>query len=360
VRAVFEFPADRLNLGAFNLTSFRPGRDKDLDRLGLFLAARSVDRLQIVRLGEDRVRLVIEKEKPYAAYEGEEPPPAAGRTGYDVREAEPAELGVLSRLIVANRRASEYPEWFKYPQKMIDMASAGEVAAFVGLDPGGSIGGGLIWRWLSDRTVECFGPYTFGAHQGTDLNESLTEALVGGLGRSKCVSLVDQYPADDFPTHFFQRLGFLDSDAGRGRRPVYIRMLKEDPGASVWALPPLTGFLREVYDRLALPREILDPGGSTAPPGDESVLFGHVNRLENTAVLAMAAMGGDLGDNLDRHLRLFEKQNVDAVYFQLDVGDSVQAGAIGPLERTGFQPRLVIPYGGRGDVVVYESRSKAS
>lgn len=361
IRTIFEFPANRLNLGAFNLTaSFRPDRETDLDGLGLFLAARSVDRLKIERLQADRVRLTIEKEKPYPRYNDPRPPRAATRQDYTVREASPTETGLLAKLIIHNNPEENYPEFFQYPDRLSDMSAAGQISAFIGVDPGELIGGGYLWRWLSNRTVECYGPYVFGAHLKSDLNEQLVEMLIQRLARSSCVSLVDQYVSADFPSGYFHKLGRLENNIDCRNRTVYIRMLKEDPGGLAWAVPPLSEFLVDAYRRLALPREIQDPGAPTRLQNDESVLLTHLDTANNSAMLTMAAMGGDIESNLVNHLSLFKDKEIANVYFQLDVGDADQAGIIIPLQRCGFEPKLVIPYGGRGDLAVYQQGAACS
>ena len=355
VRTVFEFPASRLNLGAFNITAgFRPDGETGLETLGLFLAARSVDRLKIERPQEDRVRLTLEKEKPYPLAQDEEPPQAATRPEYTIKESSSAEIGLLAKLIVHHGSEEEYPEYFHYSDRLADLNMAGQISAFIGVDPGELVGGGFLWRWLSPRTVECYGPYVFGSHKDTDLSSQLVEKLIGHLARSSCISLVVQYASASFPAGYFQQLGCLENLVGRYSRTVHIRMLKEDPGNLVWAVPPLSDFLRDTYQRLALPREIRDPGPQSRYRDDDSVLLTHLDKVTNSATMNLAALGGDIEANLANHLSFFREKKIANVYFHLDLGDSDQAGIIGPLHKCGFEPMLVIPYGGRGDLAIYQ------
>ncbi|MFO7876118.1 MAG: hypothetical protein R6U55_06005 [Desulfovermiculus sp.] len=358
VRSVFEFPAETLELGAFNLTaSFSVDQEMDMQRLGLFLAARAVDHLKVERPRQDRLRVTLEKEKPYSLKDSFSTPPPANRKATDIRLAKADDMGQAAVLIPHYAPHGPYPEACKYPQRLVDMHRGGEMSAFVGLDPAGLLGGALLWHWLSPQTVECYGPYLFGSCQDMDLAQGLVESLIGHLGRTSCISLVNHCPSESLPPGYFQELGCLDLGTERRPCPLSIRMLKEDPGSLVWAKPPLIDFLTSTYDRLALPREIQNPEWTTDLE-PESVFFSQLSQMENAAWLRPEIIGRDIEVSLEKHLQLFAERSVANVFVRLDLGRSIHSEIIVPLQRLGFEPRLVIPYGAEGDVVIYQARSE--
>ncbi|MFO7802024.1 MAG: hypothetical protein R6V55_07000 [Desulfovermiculus sp.] len=356
VRATFEFPADTPSLGAFNITaSFSRDQEMDMQRLGLFLAARSVDYLKAERPRADRIRLTLEKEKPYSQHADYHPAPEAIRKATAIKLAEPDDMGLAAGLIRRFAPQGPYPEACKYPQRLVDMNRGQEMMAFVGLDSAGLLGGAILWHWLSPQTVECYGPYLFGSCQDMDLAQRLVESLIGHLGRTSCISLVNHCPADSLPPGYFQELGRLELGLEDDKRHVSIRMLKEDSGSLIWAEPPLGDFLKSMYNHLALPREIRAPEWK-AELEPESYFFTQLSQVENAAWLHPEIIGRDMEDSLNNHLQLFKKKMITNVFFRLDLGRSAQSEIIGPLHRLGFQPRLVIPYGGEGDLVIYQAR----
>ncbi|MFP4285472.1 MAG: hypothetical protein ACLFQG_07980 [Desulfovermiculus sp.] len=355
VRSVFAFPADTLDLGALNLTaSFSVDQEMSMQRLGLFLAARAVDHLKVERPRRDLVRLIMEKEKPYSLNESFSSPPPATRSATDIRLAKADDMGQAAALISRFHPHGPSPEACKYPQRLVDMHRGGEMSAFVGLDSTGLLGGALLWHWLSPQTVECYGPYLFGDGQGQDVAQALVEALIGHLGRSSCISLVNHCPAGSLPPGYFQKLGCLELGPKRSLRSVSIRMLKEDPGSLVWARSLLVDFLTSTYDRLALPREIHNPEW-TAELEPESVFFSQLSQMENAAWLYPEIIGRDMEASLEKHVHLFAERNVANVFVRLDLGQSAHCELIEPLSRLGFEPRLVIPYGGQGDLLIYQA-----
>ena len=97
------------------------------------------------------------------------------------------------------------------------------------------------------------------------------------------------------------------------------------------------------------------------PPAEvESVLFSQFNQTEKTVILTPVDMGPDMETNLEKHLQLFKQKDIAVVSLQLDLGQSSHAGISTSLYRLGFEPKLIIPYGGQGDVVLFQLRSDCS
>ena len=362
VRAAFEFTARPFDLGAFNLTtSIRSGDTVDTERLGLFLASKSVDRLYVDRPQPNRVRLNFIKEKPYAEAKPDPDPATAVRLDYAVREPSADEVHLLAGLINTFYSAGQFPKFLRYPAKAADMLLSGQLSSLISVDPGGLLGGGLLWNWSSEKTVEFFGPYLFGSHLSAEVGETLVDTMIQRLGRTNCINLFTMFGTPHLPETYFQSPGYLDmpqEGKSSAKRTVYLRVLQEDPGCMVWAKPPLTGFLERSYRHLHLPRNIVEHSVSALDVGEESVLFADLDRIAGTIELHPVASGKDIGKNIQNHLQLLTGGGIRAVFFNLDLGEGRQTDFIEPLAASGFEPRFIIPLGGKGDRVIYQFKAE--
>jgi hypothetical protein len=50
------------------------------------------------------------------------------------------------------------------------------------------------------------------------------------------------------------------------------------------------------------------------------------------------------------------KEGITNILFEMDLGKSWQCHFTQPLLETGFEPRLVLPYAGRGDLIVFQHK----
>jgi hypothetical protein len=64
--------------------------------------------------------------------------------------------------------------------------------------------------------------------------------------------------------------------------------------------------------------------------------------------------GVDAARNLARHVKALKADDLPNIFFEIDLGHAWQAGLTVPLLEQGFTPRLVLPYGGERDVVVFQ------
>jgi len=358
------FPSGRVDLSVFNLTADLSLDDEaGLEKLGLLIASRSVERFSILTDQEGGLGLSFRKEKKYPP-PGEEPPPEVGPLGeLKVVPPGPEQLKLLARLLAAHYQPNYYPSDFALPGKLVDMVGGGEFGALLATDEKERPGGCLLWRWLEGRTVLCFGPYLFNQPQGSPAAEALVEAALGRLAKTDAVSLICRYPTPELPVGHFELLGELEYVAEDGQRlkwPHFFRQLKEDPGTVVWAHPELEEFLRRTYDQLFLAREVR----LTRPEGEErpaqSVLGVHLDRGQNLAMVVPLWDGRDAGENLGRHVELLLKEGFRNLYVNLDLGRAWQSYLVPDLLAQGFQPRLVMPYGGTSDQVIFQHGAEAA
>jgi hypothetical protein len=342
----------------FNLTS-RVDLDQDDDLsadIGLVIAGRIVDRLSLSRAG-DALRLVLVKERVYP-----DPPPAPDLPPADpavsCRAPDGAELG-LALAVLRARQGAALPHALAHPDRMRDRIAAGAWDAAVAVDAAGRLGGLLVWRWTSDRLVDCLGPWLFDG-QPPATARLLLDHLLGRLARSSCIGLVSRHAAPDLPDGFFETLGTLthttgDENAPPAETPVHFRHLEEDLGAVTWTDPRLRPFLVEAYDRMAFARDLYEvPAASDDDAAADAVLAADSDRNAGTVTLRPLWWGADAPRLVADHVTLLRREGLRDLRCELDLGQSWQARFGPALLDAGFVPRLVIPHAGQGDLLILQ------
>jgi hypothetical protein len=364
VRADFDFPVEAFNMKAFNLTATVSFDDEaSLMEMGLLIAARSVDRFQVAE-GGDGVQLTLVKEKVYPEPEGGALPPVPPLETFSVRPPAAEELKILVRLVADRYPSHLMPPAFRYPGKVVDMVEGGEYRAAAAFGPGGEVGGGILWHWTGSKTVECFGPYLFDQPSESPMAAALLEACLGAIARTHAVGLVSRLPTGQLPSDWFEPLGTVTLP-GEGEGPplaleARFRQMQEDPGATAWCHPDLEPFLRDEYRRLVLPRDLRTVTDLGEGKADASVLSAEVDRGRNMITLRPIRTGRDAEENLVNHLRLFEREPGTGLFFEMDTALPWQADFTPFLLAHGFAPRMVLPYAGTGDLVLFQLSKEAS
>lgn len=363
VQIDFIYPAADFNMRSFNITAtVSPADDSSIDEMGLVLASRSVDRIAVQREGGSWMRLTLMKEKAYPAPDAQRPLPPRLVTSFQVRPPGAEELKLAAHLIGSCYQEQVYPAFFNFPGKLVDMVGLGDYCARAAIGPTGELVGLVVWHPVSGATVECFGPYLF--HQDTTLGmaDALVESCIEAVARGRAVGLVNLYPTTDFPRQHFESLGEIltcTQDGSCTRLGAWFRLLHEDAGDTVWVHPELEAFVTGQYHRLVLPREVRLARHEGESRGPHSVLSAEFGRLQQRVMLRAMWAGEDLETNLAQHLRLFHQEGLPNVFFSMDLGQSWQVDCTGPLLRNGFEPRLLVPYAGDGDVVMFQLRHGA-
>ncbi|MHC1788679.1 hypothetical protein [Solidesulfovibrio sp.] len=359
MEAAFGFTAAALSLGALNLTSVasvdvdgEPSRD-----MGLLLAAKIADRFHLSHEGKTDFILEAEVDKVY-------PPASVCLTPVALRGPFTAgrsrDSGQL--LHAAALAAATYPAWhcpgsFQTPGRFADMAEAGQVASVVACDAAGQVAGLMCWSASGEKGLHFSGPFVFapGAEAGP-VACLLVEAFLAAVAREGRDIVFSQRATADMPPGYFESLGFLDLVRldRRCRQDVLFRHLREDAGTAVWCHPGLHDFLRQAYDALAMCRDILPVEPTAGRQGDRSLLSTAMDQKKNLAELKPLLDGGDMADNLAGHVRALTAKGIDNILFYMDLSCTWQAALADDLGCAGFAPRLVLPYAGRSDVVVYQ------
>lgn len=354
LRISLSLPVRNLPLQAFNLTA-RVDVESEayLDQMGLLIASRMVDRFQISKSRTGNLVLILIKEFPYPEigedFRLEIPKPISR---FIIHEPEPAEIKQFVRLVNQCYPATQFPREFRYPGKIVDMTRAQEFQILLAQGPAGDTGGGIAWKWEGKKTVEIFGPYLFPADGCPERAGRLLDACIGKVARTSATVIVCQTPTPQLPEGYLEELCPAN---GRTKSPVpRFRMIQEDTGAVVFAHPELVGFLRQEYQRLVFPRDVQTICDDGEAKEAYSVLSTEIDRGIARAILRPVWPGEDCEENLANHVALLRQEAISSVSFEMDLGVSWHAGFTPGLMRLGFEPRMILPYAGVSDVVLFE------
>ncbi len=352
-------PVENIDLGAFNITAtVVPESEASLEEMGLLIAARSVDSLHVERGDGGGMIFRIVKERAYPEVEDLPEirlPEDAGRL--EIRDATPESLKLFAYQLLRHIPAKRFPVAFRYPGKVVDMVRSGDYGALVAQDAAGAVGGGVLWRLLSPNTAECFGPYSFVKERREKVIRDLLDSVLGKIARSSVLGLVTRYHPEEMPPNYFEELGTLRdfSEEGEGQGFTYLfRMMNEDLGAKVWAHPDIESFLRETYRRLVLPRELLlvHEEGERLP--EHSVIATRFEPPARLAVLKPLWPGRDVAENLSRHVAALTGEKIVNLLFEVDLGISEHTHWIPALTARKFIPKVILPYAGKGDLLIFQ------
>jgi hypothetical protein len=357
VRVDFALPAKGINLRAFNLTSrVSLENDAGLDEMGLVLASRSVDRFQVSHETGPGLRLTLLKEKSYPLADANPLPLPPLLRPFLVRAPNVQETKLLVQYASQVCPPHLLPPFLHYPGQVVDMLAVGDYQAAVVVGAKGEIGGAILWHWVGEKTVECFGPYLFGP-PAPDLSNALLEHGLGAIAKTRAVGLVNRMSTPDVPLEQFEPLGTLTAfhhDGTAHERTTYIRHLQEDEGSMIWAHPDLERFLRREYELHFMPRELVAVKDERETRAPFSVLSAEIERSQDQVTLRPIWTGRDAEENLGAHVELFRQEELLNIFFEMDLGQSWQADFTPALLKCGFTPRLVLPYAGKGDLVIFQ------
>ncbi len=357
VRIDFLFQARKVDLKVFNITSRLSLEDEEqLEEMGLFLAARSVDRFRFSRENNGRMCLSIVKEKAYSPARKIPAVSVPHMTDFTVRPPDQAETKTFSEMTVSCYPAHAVPSFLRYPGKLADMVAGDECRVAAAFGPMGTLGGGVCWRWTGATTVEMYGPYLFDPDADSAMSDDLLEACLNALARTRCVNLVCRYATPGLPSEQFQALGTvsLKSVEGDREQTAYFREIREDLGSHAWCHPLLEDFLQKEYQRLVLPREVRTYTHHGEELPRHAVLTAEFDHEAGSVYLSPLLSGLDGDRVLVDHLRLMHREGIANVFFAMDLGEAQQTMFTPSLFDNGFSPRMIVPSAGAGDVVIFQ------
>lgn len=345
VEVRLSLPDGVLPLESFNLVPENGSEPISGPRQGLFLAARTVSSLEASRKGREMV-LSFRQDRAYAPTKvlDERVQPDGP---WKIRAAGVTEVLQLAAR-AASRPAGQRPPFVLQEGKAADLLTSGQWGAFVAVDPRGSVGAGLFWE-RRGKTAFLHGPWDFA--QSGNLAESVLNACLGALSRMDFVGVSLVAPTPETPLELFEVLGQLPSGDSR-EVTAYYRLLREDDGGPLYLHSSMEGPVREMVDSLCLPRavHVIDSVGHNVP--ERSALAVRIGPEPAEATLSTLASGRDGTANLLSHLEVLADQGIGRVRFALDLGraEDVLMGAC--LLKAGFEPRVLLPWAGRGDILL--------
>jgi len=357
-RVEFHFSVSALDMGALNMTTaVSLDGDDDLMQMGLIIASRTVDRLYISTGMQNAIVLAMEQDKAY--------PRLADAGGQKVNTR--GELSVVTPDAEGVRRFAMQmgncmtdplrPAFFSYPGKVADMVAGGHCQALVAKDENGMIAGGLLYRSLTEKIMEVFSPCIFDPSREEDIAHLLIEFCIAGTARTRAVGLVNLtgLPASVRPQ--FEPLGNM-TYAREGGAPVIIeaccRLLHEDPGCQVWTHAALKAYLEKEYERLFLARDLREVTDLGETRTGASIFATEMRREKSEAFLRPLWPGCDPAENLSRHVALCKNEALKNIFFALDLGISWHAQLAPVLMAQSFKPRVLIPFAGQADLVIFQ------
>ncbi len=358
VQVRFLFKDSEFNPRAFNLTARVSFDDTDsLNEMGLLIASRTVDRFHIAGTPRLGLELVLIKEKSYPELADLDVPKIKPGQSFVLKTPDQESLNLFSRLVAAHYPGNASLPAFRLPGKMVDMIASDEYGAALAISNEGYIGGGVLWRTVGSKTIESFGPYLFHQPSGTELADDLLDACLGRIAKTDAIGLLHREATPELPRRYFESLGtidFIQPDGVTTPRSIYYRQLNEDLGCRVWTHPDLVDFLQAEYRRLFFARELrlTRYGGEQRPAF--SVLATQFDRANGLVTLRAIWDGVDFADNLAQHVTVLKAENLRNIFFEADLAHAWQANLIQALLENKFRPRLILPYGGEADVVVFQ------
>ncbi|MDK9706271.1 MAG: hypothetical protein OEL83_04400 [Desulforhopalus sp.] len=358
IETTFTLPVPHLQLRAFNMTTTVNVDDEaGLDQMGLLIASRMTDRFRVLRPTSGNLQLVLDKELRYPEIAAESPThPAKALSRFTIQSPDAAQIKWFIRLVNGCCPSRFFPLDFHYPGKIVDMAAAGDMRILLAVGPAGEIGGGLAWQWQGTKTVELYGPYVFHPDSHPDMARQLLETCIGDVARTPALALICRMPTPQLPEGYLEVLDSVDGGSQDGdatTAEAQFRLMHEDTGSVVWSHPELVSFLEGEYRRLFFPRDIQPVTADGEEQEAFSVLSVDTDRRLHQATLRPIWPGADSTANLAAHVELLRQEEIGSIFFEMDLGVSWQSGFTPGLFSLGFVPRLILPYAGVADIVVF-------
>lgn len=364
VKVRFLFPSMQFDSYALNLTARITPDDEDMKNLGLLIASRSVDHFYVQQDRREGMELTLVKEKRYPEapldHRLHEAPAYLGDIAFITPDS--ALIKSFVHSVVRKYDETSFPARYRQPAKVADMVASGDYRLVLATGTGTQaleVLGGLLWRNVGKGMIEFFGPYVFDTGRDNEIAPGLVDRFLGEVARSRATFVVGRYTTQSLPRDYFELLGTISyvlPEEGMREHPFFYRQLNEDLGCQVWAHPDLAPFLREHYGRLLLPREILPLDWEGEKRDAHSAFTVRFDRTQKSARLRPVWDGADAARNLADHKEVLFKEGFDNVFFEIDLGQPWQGLLTPALRENGFEPVLVLPSAGHGDVVLFQCR----
>ncbi len=348
---------DHFDMRAFNLTASPSiSADGPAEETGLLIASRMVDRFHF-REDAQRFSVIFGKERTYEEFQGEIDLRPTPLEDFSIRAPDESELKTLMALYSTFYDKPYLSKDFLYPGKMVDMTKAGVYGSLIACDQSGRIGGGITWTFQTSKTVVFYGPFIFNQTLKNEMAEELVTELIAMIAKSSAMGLLSQTPTMETPRHFFEQLGDISIKTENYEGisiPVLYKGLMEDIGATVYAHPCMREFLEEQYKRHVFAREIISEKPQGESSSQFSVIFAEFSKAKDSVTLRPIWWGEDAESTMAANVAILNKEAIANIFFHMDLGKTWQSNFAPAAIACGFKPKLILPYCGHGDIVVFQ------
>lgn len=357
VETEFIFSSDDFDLHAFNLGCVpdHSGADECNDETGLIIASRMVDSFSLDQSGS-KLRLKLVKEKYYPEIDQLAGANPVLKGKFHIEEANPEQMKDLIRVVSVNYPKINVPDAFRFPGKLIDMALRGYYRIAVALDEAGTIAGGLVWKWESERLVTFRGPFLLAECKDQDISQRLVDFLLERVARTNAIGVMSMWPTSDLPVGMFEKLGshyFFEHDQ-RTEVNAYFRHLDEDYGSVIVVHSCISEFVKRKYEELFLARNVESLVYTGETKQAHSVISTKIFRNFNKVTLRPVIYGHDAAENLRAHLNLLISDGIPNIFFDMDLGFPDYSMFAPALLECSFEPCYLVPMAGKSDTVVFQ------
>ncbi|MCX5813052.1 MAG: hypothetical protein NT178_10975 [Proteobacteria bacterium] len=354
----FLFDARNFDPHAFNLTAkISLDSEADLKQMGLIIASRSVERFYMLHDAREGLGIGLLKEKSYPEAGKQATVAVKPLANYNIVVPDSETLKLFAFHTILHYPSHLFPVDFMCPGKIVDMVASGHYHVLIASDGKGEVAGGIVWRKTSAKMIEIFGPYLFNQPPEYCMAEGLVDHFLMAVAKTDAVCLIDIFATPELPKGYFELLGSLDCflpDDNKYQWPFYYRHHKEDLGVQVWAHPDLLPFLEAEYRRLVFARNIIPTSYAGEERPDHSVISPRFNRPQHLVSMHAIWDGTDFPDILDRHVQIFKAEGILNILFEIDLARPWQANLSPALMEQNFVPKMILPYAGMGDIVVFQ------
>ncbi len=339
-------------LGSVDLHRLNLVAEERSSRSDWLVVSRFLDRLKVSHGFGGRLELALSKDRSYRQLAETLSPLDIDWQLAELRRPNERELQLFTARLSRSCDPERLSPFLHKPGKLRDMLASGNLDIQLALDGQSDPLGGTILDLRDPRWIHIHGPFDFTQDRG--LGETLMENLEERLQAHR-PGLLAADPALYRAPQATMELGVRRLRLHQDAELTVAFQLRPNIGRDgvVWTDERLRPFLEAEYQRLGLQRELQDWQQGLRPTKGRSVISCDLDREYRDATLRPVLAGGDIADNLRRHLERLNREGYLNACFELDLGDARQLRFLEPLAELGFSPAYLLPNAGRSDLLVF-------
>lgn len=344
IEIIAKFAAEMLPVQSLNLTTKISAEDSDaLEYMGLLIAARSVDSLDLNIDDDGNMSLCMTKKKRYnqvkvLPFNGVEYVGRYQAIDIDVDRIE--EFCAIASSKYYNRANAEF---FRYPQQLADMIARGDYDGCFVVDEEEHLAGALFWE-ASGEMIFGYGFFIFAESDRDEVANLLMEGCLRRTLMFKPHCMFINHSTSETPMDFLRV----------GHEAAYRAMYASSMLANVYLNSALVDFVKGYYHKLNLVRNVYEHMSSEANSNDlspYSAFAATMDKVTREVTLSTLWVGRDAVSNLQNHISVLSKEGFSRIVFDLAIGKPEQAIMGGFLLEAGFKPEMIIPWTKEGDIL---------